>query len=50
VIEPVNIKLKKVPLTENNKIKRKYFKVDSILELYDEQNIIIGRIKVKNNE
>ena len=44
------MKLNIVPGIEKRSMYFKYFKIDSILELYAEQNIIIGKIKVKNKE
>ena len=44
------MKLNIVPGIEKRSMYFKYFKIDSILELYAEQKIIIGKIKVKNKE
>ena len=44
------MQLKIVPDIENNKIYLKYFKIDSILEIYAELKITNGKIKVKKKE
>ena len=44
------MKLNIVPGIEKSRMYRKYLSIDSILELYAELKIIIGKKKKKNNE